>query len=342
MNNNPFTSKLHGVFAAPITVYGNFALRADASQHPNQQQTNDVFSEKWKKYDQSNEKERAYEFQRNWYLKLYGFENEEALRSHLMRCEVVLDAGCGLGYKAAWFARLSPKTLVIGMDFSDAARQAAKHYGDLLNLFFVQGDIANTGLREGSISYASCDQVIMHTENPELTFSELARISNHRGGQVACYFYAKKALPRELIDDHFRAKCKQLECSELWALSEQLAELGRRLSELNISFEAPDIPALGIKGGTYDIQRFIYYNFLKCFWNAKLGPETSVVANFDWYSPSNARRFSEKEVRDLVSANNLIETFFHIEEACYSGRFTHRNGKNLPAAGRFSVSYEPG
>jgi len=145
-----------------------------------------------------------------------------------------------------------------------------------------------------------------------------------------------------LIDDHFRAKCKQLECSELWALSEQLAELGRRLSELNISFEAPDIPALGIKGGTYDIQRFIYYNFLKCFWNAKLGPETSVVANFDWYSPSNARRFSEKEVRDLVSANNLIETFFHIEEACYSGRFTHRNGKNLPAAGRFSVSYEPG
>jgi hypothetical protein len=53
-----------------------------------------------------------------------------------------------------------------------------------------------------------------------------------------------------------------------------------------------------------------------------------VVTNFDWYSPSNARRFSEKEVRDLVSTNNLIDTFFRIEEACYSGRFTHRKGEN--------------
>ena len=325
MNNSPFTSKLQGVFASPITVDGNFAVRIDASQHLNQQQTNDVFSEKWEKYDQSDEKERLYEFQRNWYLKLYGFKNEDALRSHLMTCDVVLDAGGGLGYKAAWFARLAPETLVIGMDFSDAARQAAKHYGDLPNLFFVQGDIVNTGLRQGSVSYASCDQVIMHTENPELTFVELARISHRQGGQVACYFYAKKALPRELLDDHFRTACSQLERDELWVMSEQLTELGRRLSELNVSFEAPDIPALGIKGGTYDVQRFIYWNFLKCFWNAKLGPETSVVTNFDWYSPSNARRFSEKEVRDIISTNNLIETFFHTEETCYSGRFAHRS-----------------
>ena len=38
------------------------------------------------------------------------------------------------------------------------------------------------------------------------------------------------------------------------------------------------------------IQRFIYWNFLKCFWNEQLGKETSLVTNFDWYSPSNARR----------------------------------------------------
>ena len=262
-----------------------------------------------------------YEFQRNWYLKLYGFESEDALRAHLMTCDVVLDAGCGLGYKAAWFARLAPQTLVIGMDFSDAARHAAKHYTDLPNLFFIQGDIANTGLRDGSIAYASCDQVIMHTENPELTFSELARVSHRDGGQVACYFYAKKALPRELLDDHFRTACSQLSRDELWAMSAQLTELGRILTELNVKFDAPDIPALGIKGGTYDIQRFFYWNFIKCFWNAELGPETSLSTNFDWYSPSNARRFREKEIRDIVDANGMIALFFHSEEACYSGRF---------------------
>jgi hypothetical protein len=104
-------------------------------------------------------------------------------------------------------------------------------------------------------------------------------------------------------------------------MSEQLTELGRRLSELNVSFDAPAIPALGIKGGPMDIQRFVYWNFLKCFWNPDLGRETSVVTNFDWYSPSNARRFSEAEVRGIVAANGLAEAHFHAEEACYSGRF---------------------
>lgn len=324
MSREQFTIKLLLAFSAPVTVACNFAVRTDASLHTNQQQTNDVFSDKWEKYDQSDEKQRLYEFQRNWYLKLYGFETENALRAYLATCDVIFDAGCGLGYKAAWFAELAPHALVIGMDFSGAALHAAHNYAHLPNLFFVQGDIANTGLRDGSVSYASCDQVIMHTENPERTFAELARISHRPGGQVACYFYAKKALPRELLDDHFRTACSHLSKNELWLMSEQLTELGRRLTGLKVSFEAPDIPALGIKGGTYDVQRFIYWNFLKCFWNAELGPETSLVTNFDWYSPSNARRFSEKEVRDIVSANDLAEIFFHSEEACYSGRFAHR------------------
>ena len=109
---------------------------------------------------------------------------------------------------------------------------------------------------------------------------------------------------------------------ELWQMSEQLTELGRRLSELNITIESPDIPALGIKGGKQDIQRFIYWNFLKCFWNEELGKETSIVTNYDWYSPSNARRFSKEEVHALIEEHGLTETYFHKEEACYSGRFS--------------------
>ena len=324
MNREQFASRLRQVFQRPVSVNANFALHDDTSSHANQQQTNEVFSDKWNKFDGSDEKEKLYEFQRNWYLKLYGFESEQALARHLSGCSVVLDAGCGLGYKAAWFARLAPQTLVIGMDFSEAAQRAAENYRSLENLFFIQGDIARTGLRDGSVDYASCDQVIMHTEDPAATFAELARITTSPGGQVACYFYAKKALPRELLDDYFRIHCTRVPRDRLWAMSEQLAVLGRRLSELNVSFEAPDIPELGIKGGVYDVQRFIYWNFLKCFWNPQLGMETSVVTNFDWYSPSNARRFSEQEVRELVAHNRLTEAFFHAEEACYSGRFVHR------------------
>lgn len=323
MNREQFTSQVSRCFTAPIQMDGNFVVRNQSSQYSNQQHTNDAFSDKWKRYEKSDEKERLYQYQRDWYLKLYGFGSEDALARFLRTKSVIVDAGCGLGYKAAWFAQLAPHAVVIGMDFSDAAYQAASAYRDLPNLFFVQGDIANTGFVTGCVGYTSCDQVIMHTQDPESTFTELARITEPTSGEFACYFYAKKALPRELLDDYFRTQCTYMERSELWNLSEQLTELGKRLSALNVSFDCPDIPALGIKGGVIDVQRFIYWNFLKCFWNESLGAETSVVTNFDWYSPSNARRFSEREVRDIVAANKMSESFFHSEEACYSGRFVH-------------------
>jgi SAM-dependent methyltransferase len=323
MDRKVFASRLVQCFHGSIELHSNLVVRNQSSQHSNQQHTNEVFADKWRRYDKSDEKERLYQYQRDWYLKLYGFGSEEALARFLRTKSVIFDAGCGLGYKAAWFAKLAPQALVIGMDFSDAAQQAAQAYRNLNNLFFVQGDIASTGLLTGCVDYTNCDQVIMHTENPESTFTELARITSVTNGEFACYFYAKKALPRELLDDHFRTQCTYMERSELWTMSEQLTELGKRLSALNVSFDCPSIPALGIKGGMVDVQRFIYWNFLKCFWNEGLGAETSIVTNFDWYSPSNARRFSKQEVKDIVVSNKMRECFFHAEEACYSGRFVH-------------------
>lgn len=322
MSRSNFENMLHAASRTGMVmgIHSNFAQVRHTSSDHNQQQTNEVFTEKWGRYHTSDEQEKLYAFQLNWYLKLYGFDSEAALAQHLRKACIILDAGCGLGYKAAWFARLAPHALVVGIDFSDAARQAAEQYADLDNLFFLQGDIAQTCFLDDVVDYVSCDQVIMHTESPEKTFSELARITAPHG-ELACYFYAKKALPRELLDEHFRMQCKQMSHGELWDMSEQLTDLGKRLSELNVSFDAPDIPALGIKGGRVDVQRFIYWNFIKCFWNADLGRETSISTNFDWYSPSNARRFSETEVRALAADNNMATVFFHAEEACYSGRF---------------------
>ena len=323
MNRSNYANLLKQCFIEQVQVDSNFVVLNQSSRNVNQQHTNEAFSEKWYRYDKSDEKDVLYQFQQDWYLKLYGFVSELDLASFLSNKFVIFDAGCGLGYKAAWFAKLAPHALIIGMDFSEAAEYAAQNYHELDNLFFIKGDIANTRFRKGAVDYTSCDQVIMHTEHPETTFAELARITSPRGGEFACYFYAKKALPRELLDDYFRSHCTNMSRTDLWAMSEQLAELGKRLSSLNVSFDCPDIPALGIKSGYIDVQRFIYWNFLKCFWNESLGVETSVVTNFDWYSPSNARRFSENEVHSIVAANRMIEVFFHAEQACYSGRFIH-------------------
>jgi ubiquinone/menaquinone biosynthesis C-methylase UbiE len=323
MDRQYFRNNLIQCFQNPVQVDGNFLFFSGTSGKERQQQTNDVFSDKWKRYEKSSEAERLYQYQKKWYLELYGFGSEDNLAHFLSTKSVILDAGCGLGYKAAWFAELAPRSLVIGMDFSHSAKQAAQVYGKLQNLFFIQGDIANTGMTRESCDYTSCDQVIMHTEDPEATFTELARITARSNGELACYFYAKKALPRELIDDYFRVKCSSMSSAELWEMAEQLTELGKRLSSLNATFECPQIPALGIKGGRMDVQRFIYWNFLKCFWNETLGVDTSIVTNYDWYSPSNARRFSTQEVENIILNNKMKINFFHTEEAAYSGRFSH-------------------
>lgn len=187
----------------PIALDRNYASLIDASQAENQQQTNEVFSEKWDKYESAEDLGTFYAFRRNWYLKLYGFEREDALRQHLAGVDTILDAGCGLGYKAASFADLAPHALVVGIDFSAAAAQAARLFADRPNLVFLRGDISQTPFEGGAVRYVSCDQLIIDNEDPEATFAELSRITAVEG-KFVCYFNAMKALPRELLDDYFR------------------------------------------------------------------------------------------------------------------------------------------
>ena len=309
------------IFKETIQIVDNFISLHTSSNYENQQHTNDAFSEKWAEYENTDNKDVFYDMQKQWYLKLYGFKTEDELANFLQDKKYIFDAGCGLGYKAKWFADLSPNSTVIAMDFSDACKVAANNYKDTKNLFFIRGDIADTPFVDNVIDYVSCDQVIMHTEVPEDTFSELTRVTRH-DGEFACYVYAKKALPRELVDDYFRLETKNLSNEQLWEMSRQLTQLGKTLSELNIEIDIPDMPLLGIKGGKQDIQRFIYWNFLKCYWNEEQGKENSDMINFDWYSPSNAKRYSEDEFKSMLNDNSLNIEFFHKEEACYSGRFS--------------------
>ena len=312
---------IKNLFDIPVSVKDNIIELPLTKEHAaNQSQTLDIFADKWAEAEKYENIEKLYEFQFEWFLKLYGFATEDELREFLTTKKVIVDTGCGLGYKAAWFAKLAPHALVIGVDISDAVFIAAKNFKNFANLFFYQSDIAKTQLKKNSIDFTVCDQVIMHTEDPEKTFQHLAEITKPNA-EFACYVYSKKALPRELVDDHFRKATHNIPNEEMWKFSEQITELGKRLSELNVTFDAPDIPLLGIKGGTYDIQRFIYWNFLKCFWKEDWGFDLSKSTNYDWYAPSNAKRFSKEEFLTMVSDNKLEVNYFHQEEACYSGRF---------------------
>jgi SAM-dependent methyltransferase len=192
------------------------------------------------------------------------------------------------------------------------------------NLYFFRGDIARLPFKAGSLDFILCDQVIHHTENPRATFAHLSSLLSP-AGKFACYVYAKKALPRELVDDYFRKATHDLTHEQMWEFSDQLTELGKRLTELNVKFNCPNIPVLGIKGGEYDIQRFIYWNFLKCFYHPDWTKKENDSCNFDWYSPSNAERYSAEEYKQWAYDLNLKIDFFRSEEAAHTSIVSRLN-----------------
>lgn len=300
----------------------NLFVTNEIDVRENQQSTNEAFSEKWSQYcKEKDSQNKAYEAQKQWFLELYGFHTESKLKSELSKCEYILDAGCGLGYKSAWFAELSPKSNIIAMDYSDAIYTAYDNYRHQFpNIIFVKGDIGNSHFPTEIFDLTVCDQVIMHTEEPSITLKELSRITKSQIGLVLCYWYRKKALPRELLDDYFRSESSNKSHKELWGLSREVMNLGKMLSHLEVEADFPDVPSLGIQGGKMDLQRFIYWNFIKCFWNEELGEATSLATNFDWYSPTNAKRFSKLEVYKDAENARLKFDYFHEEMACYSGR----------------------
>ena len=316
------TDRIDNLFQRPLDMADNVHLASHASASENEVHTNDAFSEKWVTLDQDpgDDAEGWKRAQFDWYLRCYGFVDEGALVDFLKDKTVLLDAGCGPGYKAAWLARLAPHATVVAMDLSDSIFVAGQRYTDVPNLVFVKGDIAKTPFRNGVFDLVSCDQVLHHTDDPPATVREFARI-NKPGGILNTYVYSKKALPRELLDEHFRVYSKSLSREEIWALSDQLTQLGRTLSELNVRIEVPAMPALGINGGEMDLQRFIYWNFIKCFWNADFGFDDSRMVNFDWYAPSTAYRYSAEEFEAMVDQAGFTADFLHSEEACHTGRF---------------------
>jgi hypothetical protein len=91
-----------------------------------------------------------------------------------------------------------------------------------------------------------------------------------------------------------------------------MAILGKSLSDLKKKITIPnDIPILGIKSGTYDVQRFIYWHFLKCFWDPSDNLERSIGVNFDWYSPKYAYRHTPAEVKKWYKESKVKIVHFN-------------------------------
>ena len=88
------TNKIESILDSQFTLINGLFIQNNSREIGNQKQTNQAFTNKWTEYSQEEikEKEKLFEFQKNWYLELYGFENESALANFLKEKSVILDA----------------------------------------------------------------------------------------------------------------------------------------------------------------------------------------------------------------------------------------------------------
>ena len=278
----------------PITRGVPRMLAADLIDE-GQKETERAFSSKWQRATDFGHEEKSRSFYVKWYLDRYKFGTIESLRDFLSSKTRILDAGTGNGRDTRLYADNSD-AMVFGVDISLAIDSAYNHLKSYPNAHLIQADLTRLPFPDGFFDFIACDQVLHHTRNTEESFHKLV---SHLapGGDIAVYVYRKKAPIREFADDYLRKIVAEMSEEAAWELSEQLAELGRIFSELNANVTVPEIPALGIRGGTYDVQRFLYWHILKCYWNPSLKYSDSVITNFDWYRPRYAHRHTADEVR---------------------------------------------
>jgi len=275
------------------------------------------FSSKWEAAPDY--REDTSEFYWQWYLERYAHKNAVELLRQLSGISTILDAGTGLGRDAFNFKQLAPDADVFAVDLSTGIHTAYRNLHDT-GIHFIRCDIAHLPFESGFFDFISCDQVLHHTSIPSQTLAHLAsRLSS--AATLNFYVYKVKAIMREMCDDYLRKKTSTYSVGECRIFSEKLAKIGKQLTEMEQSITIDsDIPELDIKAGTYDLQRFFYWNFIKMFYNADFSWEDNIAVNFDWYHPACAKRYTRPEVLFMVECAGLHTDSFHESDAGYSVR----------------------
>jgi len=275
--------------------------------------TEDAFSKKWKTYHKSYHEKKWYNFQLNWYLDRFNWKNLQKFNQFLKTRKFILDAGTGLGNSAKHHSS-NKDAMVFGIDASESIDYAYKKYGKESNIHFIQADIRQLPFKEKFFDFIVSDQVLHHTKNTKTSFKYLTEFLQKKG-YVSIYVYNKKAPIREFADDYIRSETTKMTAKECIEFSRDMTILGKALSDLNKKIKIPrDIPLLKIKAGTYDVQRFIYWYFLKCYWAEDKNMERSIGVNFDWYYPKFAHRHTPLEVKKWFRETKIkITSFKEIE-----------------------------
>jgi 2-polyprenyl-3-methyl-5-hydroxy-6-metoxy-1,4-benzoquinol methylase len=128
--------------------------------------------------------------------------------------KVILDAGCGSGYKALILAEANPGAKIIGIDLSEKSielsRQRLEHHG-FDNVEFHVTSIADLAKLDQKFDYINCDEVLYLLPDPlaglqgmkaALNPEGILRVNLHSSLQRSLYFRAQEVFKMMGLMEH--------------------------------------------------------------------------------------------------------------------------------------------
>lgn len=291
-------------------------LRSKSLVSDAQKQTEETFGFKWKKRD-TFESDVMRGVMREWLTARYGDMREADWLICNDDIPVVLDAGCGAALSGVeLFGPVMDKIHYLGVDVSEAVDVAKSRFEEKgLPGGFMQADIANLPIADGSLDVIFSEGVLHHTDSTEGALKSLAK-KLKPGGCFMFYVYNKKGPVREFTDDFVRAKLQDMDPNDAWEAMMPLTKLGQVLGELNIEIEVPEaIDLLEIPAGRINLQRLFYWHVFKAFYRPGMSLDEMNHINYDWYAPANAFRQTPEQVRTWCTEVGLVVEREEIEEA---------------------------
>lgn len=268
------------------------------SQTPasSQVETNKTFSDKWRRFKNYGFEAEHQKFLGGWFAKKFGLSSADELPGFYRQAESVLEIGPGSGFNTRFMAEHCPGP-VVSIDISEAADTTYGNVGSMPNTHVVQADCNLIPCEDDTFDFAIADGVLHHTPDTRKATEAVYR-KVRPGGRFFFYVYRQMGAARRFCDQYLRKHLSPLDPEACYQACEGITELGRELSRLNATITLEKgIPLLGIPPGEHNVQRLLYYNFLKCFWNDAFDWETNNMVNFDWYHPHDAWQHTEDEVR---------------------------------------------
>jgi SAM-dependent methyltransferase len=287
--------------------------RATAAVSDEQAATAQAFGFKWTQ--EGSYASPAYlEKTRRWMVERYGEPTEW---DWLEDGALLLDAGCGAGVAGLeLFAGVLERIRYVGVDLTEAVDVAARRFAERgLPGSFLQADLLDLPLPDGSVDVVFSEGVLHHTDSTSAAVAALARVLRS-GGRFLFYVYRRKSPIREFTDDAIRERLQAMTPEEGWRALEPLTKLGIALGEMGVEVDVPeDVELLGVPAGPIDLQRLFYWHVFKAFYAPEMSFEEMHHINYDWYAPRNAWRHTEEEVRGFCAAAGLEVEDVHVHLA---------------------------